>query len=342
MRYQILRAKCLTLRIINTKIFIISNVLGGEKVGFRYDLLFSLAKSKGMNKTQLREAAGISTSTLAKLSKNEDVGMDVLGKLCTCLNCQPGDILTFEIERFNPLLHVLREEKSMNLKGGIYHSTQIKLAYNSNHIEGSRLTEDQTRYIFETNTIGIEDTSEILNIDDIIETLNHFDAFRYLLDVAEDDLSEIIIKEFHRILKTGTSDSRKDWFKVGDYKLRANEVGGRETSLPENVEADMKKLLIDYHQKKNKGIEDLIDFHYRFERIHPFQDGNGRVGRLILFKECLQFGFVPIIIEDQYKLFYYRGLKEFEHEKGYLTDTCLNGQDMYESLMKYFRIPIKS
>lgn len=310
-------------------------------MGFRYDLLFSLAKSKGMNKTQLREATGISTSTLAKLSKNEDVGMDVLAKLCTCLNCQPGDILTFEIDRFNPLLHVLREEKAMNLKGGIYHTTQIKLAYNSNHIEGSKLTEDQTRYIFETNTIGIDDTSETLNIDDIIETTNHFDAFRYLITVAEDDLSENIIKEFHKILKRGTSDSRKEWFKVGDYKLRANEVGGRETSLPEDVEADMKRLLFDYHLKKDKSIEDLIDFHYRFERIHPFQDGNGRVGRLILFKECLKFGFVPIIIEDQYKLFYYRGLKEFESEKGYLTDTCLNGQDMYESLMKYFRVPVK-
>ncbi len=307
-------------------------------MGFRYDKLFELVKARGMNKTGLREKAGISTSTLAKLSKNEMVGMDVLEKICACLRCQPGDIMSFEVVTENALLNVLREEMQMNLKGGIYHSTQVKLAYNSNHMEGSRLSEDQTRYIFETNTIGVEEENTTVNIDDIIETNNHFDAFRYLLDVAEEDLSEQIIKEFHRILKNGTSDSRKDWFRIGDYKLKPNMVGDKETSAPEQVEADMQKLLFDYHQIKVMTIEDLIAFHYRFATIHPFQDGNGRVGRLILFKECLKYGFIPIMIEDRYKQFYYRGLKEYEREKGYLTDTCLNGQDMYQTLMEYFKV----
>lgn len=307
-------------------------------MGFRYEKLFELAKAKGMNKTQLREKAGISTSTLAKLSKNEPVGMDVLEKLCICLNCQPGDILSYELFVKNPLLKVLREEKEMNLKGGIYHITQIKLAYNSNHMEGSRLTEDQTRYIFETNTIGVEENDEVVNIDDIIETINHFDAFRYLLDVAEEDLSEHMIKEFHHILKAGTSDSRKDWFAVGDYKKKPNMVGDKETCHPKKVPLEMNQLLSWYHSYENMQIEDLIEFHYRFENIHPFQDGNGRVGRLILFKECLKYGFTPIIIEDRYKQFYYRGLNEFPNERGFLIDTCLNGQDMYAGLMKYFEL----
>lgn len=308
-------------------------------MGFRYDKLFELAKSKGLNKTGLRELAKISTATLAKLSKNENVGLDVIEKLCVALKCQPGDIMSFEVPTINPLLSVLQEESAMNLKGGIYHATQIKLAYNSNHMEGSKLTEDQTRYIFETNTLGMENEKETVNIDDIIETINHFEAFRYLLHVVEDELSEVIVKEFHRILKSGTSDSRKDWFHIGEYKQKPNMVGDRETSAPENVENDMKRLLADYHRKQEKTVEDLIDFHVRFERIHPFQDGNGRVGRLILFKECLKYNIVPIIIEDRYKMFYYRGLREYEQEKGYLVDTCLNGQDMYRKWMEYFEVP---
>lgn len=308
-------------------------------MSFSYKKLFELAGSRGLNKTMLREIAGISTSTLAKLSKDENVGMDVLEKLCVALNCQPGDIIEYKSETDNKLLKVLREECQMNLKGGIYHTTQIKLAYNSNRIEGSRLTEDQTRYIFETNTIGVEDENkEAINVDDIIETTNHFEAFKYLINVAEMDLSENIIKEFHRIIKTGTSDARKDSFKVGDYKLRPNMVGDRKTTPPSRVEAEIKKLLIDYQAIKEKTIEDLIEFHYCFECIHPFQDGNGRVGRLILFKECLKYGFTPIIIEEKYKLFYYRGLKEFETERGYLVDTCLNGQDVYAELVKYFEV----
>lgn len=243
-------------------------------MAFRFDKLFQMIQKRGMNKTRFRQKAGISTSTLAKLSKNESVGLEVLEKICTCLNCQPGDIMTFVQKTDNLLLKTLREEKQMNLKGGIYHTSQIKLTYNSNHMEGSRLSEEQTRYIFETNTIGMETDSSAINIDDIIETTNHFDAFRYLIDVAEEELSEMIIKEFHRILKSGTSDSRREWFRVGEYKLKPNMVGDLETSLPENVKADMEKLLIDYREKKNMKIEDLIDFHYRFERIHPFQDGN--------------------------------------------------------------------
>lgn len=307
-------------------------------MGFRYDKLFELANSRGLNKTKLRELAKISTVTLAKLSKNEKVGLDVIEKLCIALKCQPGDIMSFELPTTNSLLTALREESAMNLKGGIYHTTQIKLAYNSNHIEGSKLTEDQTRYIFETNTLGFESEKELVNVDDIIETINHFEAFRYLLNVAEDELSEVIIKEFHRILKSGTSDSRKEWFKIGEYKQRPNVVGDTETSAPEAVDSDIKKLLIDYNAKREKRVGDLIDFHFRFEKIHPFQDGNGRVGRLILFKECLRYGIIPIMIEDQYKMFYYRGLKEYENERGYLVDTCLNGQDMYERLMDYFEI----
>ena len=273
-------------------------------MSFRYDKLFQVANSRGLNKTQLRERANISTATLAKLSKNEPVGMEVIEKLCICLNCQPGDIMSYEMKTENKLLKVLREERNMNLPGGIYHTTQVKLAYNSNHIEGSRLSEEQTRYIFETNTIGVENDEPSVNVDDIIETNNHFEAFRYLLDVAEENLSEKIIKEFHRILKSGTSDSRKDWFRVGDYKLKPNMVGDKETSQPEQVETDIKKLLLDYHREKQHAIEDIVEFHYHFERIHPFQDGNGRVGRLILFNECLKNNLVPIIIEDRFKQFY--------------------------------------
>ena len=307
-------------------------------MGFSYGNLFKMLETRGLSKTALREKTGISTATLAKLSKNENVGMDVLEKICIALNCQPGDILSYSVEVKNKLLKVLREEMQMNLKGGIYHSTQIKLAYNSNHMEGSKLSEDQTRYIFETNTIGVETEKEAINVDDIIETTNHFDAFRYLLDVAETDLSEQVIKEFHRILKDGTSDSRKDWFAVGDYKRKPNTVGERKTSAPKDVQRDIQKLLIDYENIEEKTMEDIVEFHYQFERIHPFQDGNGRVGRLILFKECLKNGITPIIIEEQYKMFYYRGLKEFETEKGYLVDTCLNGQDMYQKMMDYYEI----
>ena len=234
------------------------------------------------------------------------------------------------------LLEILQEQKLDKYSGGIYHKTQIDLTYNSNHIEGSRLTHEQTRYIFETNTIGVE--KEVLNVDDVIETANHFRCIDMIIDHARATLTERFIKELHLTLKSGTSDSRKDWFAVGDYKKMPNEVGGKATALPEEVADKMKNLLSEYNGKEEKTFEDILDFHVKFERIHPFQDGNGRVGRLIMFKECLKYNIVPFIIEDNLKMFYYRGLKEWNNEKGYLTDTCLTAQDKYKAYLDYFRI----
>lgn len=236
----------------------------------------------------------------------------------------------------SPLLKRLREEKEGRISGGIYHRTQIDLTYNSNHIEGSRLTHEQTRYIFETNTIGINDVS--INVDDIVETSNHFRCIDLIIDRAEEKLSEPFIKEIHAILKVGTSDSRKLWFNVGDYKRLPNEVGGNATCPPEEVSTRMKALLSAYNAKPDKALEDIIDFHQKFEAIHPFQDGNGRVGRLVMFKECLANGIVPFIITEELKQFYYRGLKEWGYVNGYLTDTCLTAQDNYKALLDYFRI----
>jgi Fic family protein len=222
------------------------------------------------------------------------------------------------------LLAVLLEEKKSSRKGGIYHQTQIKLAYNTNRIEGSKLSEEQTRYIYETNTFFVENGDSTANVDDIIETVNHFSCFDYMLDIAHEPLSEEHIKRFHRILKTNTSDSKKSWFRIGEYKMIPNVVGGRETSLPSDVPSDMRKLIDKYRRIESISLNDIIDFHYRFESIHPFQDGNGRVGRLIMFKECLAYGIVPFIIEDDHKFFYYRGLAEYPRTKGYLIDTCLS------------------
>ena len=234
------------------------------------------------------------------------------------------------------LLDILQEQKASKYSGGIYHKTQIDLTYNSNHIEGSRLTHDQTRYIFETNTIGVE--KEVLNVDDVIETVNHFRCIDMIIDNVKVALTEKFIKELHLILKNGTSDYRKDWFVVGDYKKLPNEVGGMGTALPEEVADKMKVLLTEYNGKEEKIFEDILDFHVKFERIHPFQDGSGRVGRLIMFKECLKYNIVPFIFEDNLKMFYYRGLKEWNNEKGYLTDTCLIAQDKYKAYLDYFRI----
>ena len=236
----------------------------------------------------------------------------------------------------SPLLKRLREEKEGKISGGIYHRTQIDLTYNSNHMEGSRLTHEQTRYIFETNTIGI--TDESINVDDIVETINHFRCIDLIIDRAEDKLSEPLIKEIHRILKTGTSDSRKSWFNVGEYKKLPNEVGGNATCPPEEVHVRMKDLFSAYNAKSPKSLEDIIDLHQKFEAIHPFQDGNGRVGRLVMFKECLANGIVPFIITGELKLFYYKGLREWGHINGYLTDTCLSAQDNYKTLLDYFKI----
>ena len=239
-------------------------------------------------------------------------------------------------QKVSPLLNRLREEKEAKLNGGIYHRTQIDLTYNSNHIEGSKLTHEQTRYIFETNTIGI--TDESVNVDDIVETSNHFRCIDYIIDHASDKLTESTIKELHKILKIGTSDSRKSWFNVGEYKRLPNEVGGIETTLPEEVHTQIKSLLKTYNAIKNKTLEDIIDFHCKFERIHPFQDGNGRVGRLIMFKECLANNIVPFIITDELKLFYYRGLSNWGKTNEYLRDTCLTAQDQYKALLDYFKV----
>lgn len=236
----------------------------------------------------------------------------------------------------NALLVALREQKEMRMKGGIYHRTQIDLTYNSNHIEGSRLTHEQTRYIFETNTIGINE--ECVSVDDVMEAVNHFRCIDMIIDHATDRLSEGFIKSLHRELKQGTSDSRKEWFRVGDYKKLPNEVGGIETCPPEDVHKQMKALLAEYNQKKRHNLEEIIDFHQRFECIHPFQDGNGRMGRLVMFKECLSSAVVPFIITDDLKMFYYRGLRNWPRIKGYLYDTCLTAQDNYKALLDYFKI----
>lgn len=235
------------------------------------------------------------------------------------------------------LIEFLKAEKQGKVKGGIYHKVQIELTYNSNHMEGSRLTHDQTRYIFETNTIGVE--KDVLNVDDIVETANHFKCIDMVIDEVNKPLSEVFIKQLHRTLKSGTSDSRKDWFAVGEYKKLPNEVGGISTAAPEEAAEKMKLLISAYNKQQEKTFRDIIEFHYNFEAIHPFQDGNGRVGRLILFKECLKNNIVPFIIDEELKLFYYRGLKEWKQEQGYLTDTCLAAQDMFKKYLDYFRIP---
>lgn len=240
----------------------------------------------------------------------------------------------------SPLLMRLQQEQAFRQTGGIYHKIQIELTYNSNHMEGSRLTHEQTRFIYETNSIGI--TEESVNVDDVIETTNHFRCIDYVIEKACEPLTQAFILELHRILKTGTSDSRLEWFAVGDYKKIPNEVGGNETTPPKEVANEMTKLLEEYHSISPKKLKDLIDFHVKFERIHPFQDGNGRVGRLILFKECLKCGFVPFIIQDDLKMFYYRGLSQWGQENGYLMDTCLAAQDRFKEYLKYFCIPFSS
>lgn len=297
-----------------------------------YDGLNSLLKKNNLKKSDLTTKVGISSRTIAKISKGMPLSERVIMRLCEFFACQKSDLFTVICD--NKILQALREEKDAKLSGGLYHETQVKLTYNSNRIEGSKLSEDQTRLIFETNTIGATDG---VPVDDIIETTNHFRAVDYIIDCAEEPLSEEIIKQLHKIIKTGTKDSYLTWFNVGEYKQKANIVGGQETTSPLHVAKEMKKLLKNY-AKKDITIYDIIDFHQAFEAIHPFQDGNGRVGRLICFKECLRFNIVPFIIEDSKKMFYYRGLKEWDNERGYLTDTCLDEQDAYKRLLQYFDI----
>ena len=295
-------------------------------------------EEKKMTQLEVAEVLGVKPATISKYEAGTlEPNIDSLKKLAELFEVSVDELLKedeFDVSKIN-VLEVLIEQKEMKLKGNLYHNTQIIFAYNTNHIEGSKLTEDQTRYIYETNTLLTEKES-ITNLDDIIETANHFKLVDYMLDVADKELTEEMIKEFHKILKEGTSDSRKDWFNVGDYKKLANEAGNMKTTLPKNVQKDMKKLMQWYNSLVKITIEDIIEFHYRFECIHPFQDGNGRVGRIIMFKECLKNNIIPFIILDKDKLFYYRGLKEYKSEKGYLIDTCLNAQDQYVRLIEYF------
>lgn len=298
-----------------------------------YEGLTQKLNDRGLTKTALAQELGISSRTVAKISRGEKVAGHVIVKIAAFLDCKPEEL--YRSVSDNALLQTLRDEKSIRMPGGLYHELQVRMTYNSNHIEGSKLSEDQTRLIFETNTV---DVGEGIPVDDIIETVNHFRAIDYVIDHAEDALTEDVIKQLHRILKQSTRDSALAWFTVGDYKKRANTVGGRETAKPKDVSARMQALLSAYEALETVSIDDIIRFHCEFERIHPFQDGNGRAGRLIALKECLRYNIVPFIIEDSKKMYYYRGLSEWDTEKGYLTDTCLDGQDTFKKLMAMFDI----
>ena len=302
---------------------------------YSYDGLERFLSVKGMTKTSLATELGISSKTMAKMSRGEKIADHVLKRIADYFSCSVSELCAEKTN--NLLLQTLRDEKDAKISGGLYHELQVRMTYNSNHIEGSKLSEDQTRLIFETRTIN---ATGGVPVDDIIETVNHFWAIDYVIDVAEDELTEEIIKELHRILKQGTADASLSWFAVGDYKKRANVVGGRETAKPKDVPARMKALLSSYSAVDVITVDDIIAFHHDFESIHPFQDGNGRVGRLIALKECLHYGIVPFIIEDAKKAFYYRGLAEWENEKGYLIDTCLDGQDTFKRLLAMFDIDV--
>ena len=293
-----------------------------------YDGLYAQLRNKGITKTALTQALGISSRTIAKIARGEKLSGNTLRKIADYLGCDAG--LLCREKSANAILQLLREEKEAGVSGGLYHELQVRMTYNSNHIEGSRLTEEQTRLIFETNTI---DAGDGVPVDDILETVHHFRAIDYVIDVAEEELSEGIIKHLHYILKHDTQDSRLSWFAVGDYKKRANVVGGHETAKPKDVPARMKSLLEEYNSRKPATIGEVIALHAEFEYIHPFQDGNGRVGRLVALKECLHHNIIPFIIEDSKKLFYYRGLSEWRNERGWLTDTCMDGQDAFIRLM---------
>lgn len=300
-----------------------------------YEGLENALKEKGVRKTDLALRLGISTRTIAKIAKGEKLSKRSMQKIADYLGKDPA-VLMREVSD-NKILQVLREEKEIKLSGGLYHELQVRMTYNSNHIEGSRLSEDQTRLIFETNTIAVGDG---VSVDDILETVHHFRAIDYVIDTAEEALTEEIIKHLHFILKHDTKDSTLSWFAVGDYKKRANMVGGRDTAKPSEVHVRMKELLEEYNAKENVTVEDIIALHAEFEYIHPFQDGNGRVGRLIALKECLRHNVIPFIIEDSKKNFYYRGLKEWRNEKGWLTDTCLDGQDTFVRLLDMLEITL--
>ncbi len=301
---------------------------------YDYDGLEKQLSEKGISKTALGRKLGISSRTMARIGKGEKLSQNTLQKIADYLSCDPS--LLYRIVSDNLILQQLRDEKDAKISGGLYHELQVRMTYNSNHMEGSQLSEEQTRLIFETNTI---DTGDGVPVDDILETVHHFQAIDYVIDMAEEELTEEIIKHLHYILKHDTKDAQLPWFAVGDYKRRGNVVGGRETARPADVPKKIATLLSEYNQKQPVTIEDIIAFHSDFEHIHPFQDGNGRVGRLIALKECLHHNIVPFIIEDAKKAFYYRGLSEWGNEKGYLIDTCLDGQDTFRRLLQQFDIP---
>jgi Fic family protein len=302
---------------------------------YSYKPLETRLHAIGLNKSDLSTNLGISSRTIAKISKGEKIATNVLKKISNFLGCKIEDLFTEILD--NHILQILRDEKNAKIKGGLYHETQVRMTYNSNHIEGSKLSEDDTRLIFETRTIL--PVGEAVPVDDVIETSNHFRCIDYAIDKALEPLNEDIIKHFHFLLKQGTKDSMIDYFAVGDYKKRANVVGGKETCKPKDVPAAMKNLIDEYSSKKNINIEDIVEFHAEFEHIHPFQDGNGRVGRLIAFKECLRWNIIPFIIEDSKKAFYYRGLTNWRQEKGWLIDTCLDGQDTFKEILRMLDIP---
>ena len=304
---------------------------------YNYSGFSQLLKQNKIKKSDLTKLLNISSRTIAKVSRGKKLSQSVINKLCTFFGCSENDL--YSVISDNPILQKLRDEKDHKISGGLYHELQISMTYNSNHIEGNGLNEEQTRRIFETSTIGNENS---VLVDDIIETINHFRAIDYCIDIAEEPLTEEIIKYIHYLLKRGTRDETLSWFNAGEYKTHSNIVGEIQTSAPECVETDIKNLLLSYKEKKNITFEDIIKFHYLFECIHPFQDGNGRVGRLIAFKECLKYKLVPFIIEDKKKYFYYRGLKEFLNEPGYLIGTCYDGQDTIKQLLKYFNIKYDS
>ena len=320
--------KIFTFRIIFTKL---SKEI--EHIMYNYSGFSQLLKQNKIKKSDLTKLLNISSRTIAKVSRGEKLSQLVINKLCIFFGCSENDL--YSVISDNPILQQLRDEKDHKISGGLYHELQIRMTYNSNHIEGSSLNEEQTRRIFETSTIGNENS---VPVDDIIETINHFRAIDYCIDIAEEPLTEEIIKYIHYLLKRGTRDETFSWCNLGEYKTHSNIIGEIQTSAPECVETDIKNLLFSYKEKKNITFEDIIKFHYLFECIHPFQDGNGRVGRLIAFKECLKYQLVPFIIEDKKKYFYYRGIKEFLNEPGYLIETCYDGQDAIKQLLKFFNI----
>jgi len=307
-------------------------------MSINYAGLFNLLRRKKISLSKMSQTLGFSSATRAKFSQGEYVSLKTLALICEYLDATLDEIVKFESKQPPFYLYTrLKEEMEHKIKGGIYHETQILLTYNSNHIEGSRLSYEQTRYIYETNTIG-SDMSTTINVDDIIETSNHFRCIDDMIKTALEPLNEQLIKDLHKLLKTGTSDANLSWFALGDYKKNPNTVGGNDTVQPDQVANEMATLIDKYEQKKQHSFEDIIEFHYEFEAIHPFQDGNGRVGRLIALKECLRHGHIPFTVDEDVKLFYYRGLKHWPLQRGFLIDTCLTGQDKYRDLLHKLNI----